>query len=499
VSDIFLSYANEDRERIMPLARALEATGWSVFWDRIIPAGKSWRQVIGREIKNCRCVIVAWTSHSVESTWVHEEAEEGKRRDILLPIMLEDVTPPFGFGNIQAADLTDWNHSLDAAAFQALLRDAAQIPGMPARAVRSEAVRRQTVGLAQREVAAATPKPAPSYREASTRMPSDPESSTRFRVTLKSLAIGVGTLLMVILGWQMLPKSPETSSPSDDPGRVVAKPEPESQPVAKTALKIPPASEFAPRSIPAPPHKYFVLDSIGRQPDTQLRLAVVSEKQNKITDDVEWWVANRLEPVTYQRVSGPDDVPDTIPQRYRDEPLLVAIRGNPALAIYGQGSDGRYVLGIDPSNGRVSFAMDFVAFQWPHEFDQSERAYVKMSTHWAHFEAGILYVSHSHNTYARSSKGYNAYLSAVDIQTGTLMWRSQPLTSNTNFLVKGDAIIAGYGFTAEPDFLFVLNKVDGRVVQRVPISSGPSYLVEKDGRLYVRTYNTDYVFRYASQ
>src|SRR5262249_45816624 len=133
VSDVFLSYANEDRPRIIPLAQALEATGWSVFWDRTIPAGRSWRQVIAREIKNCHCVIVVWTSYSVDSSWVHEEAEEGKRRDILLPVIFDNVAPPFGFGNIQAADLTGWNGSPDAAAFQRLIMDATGISGMPPR------------------------------------------------------------------------------------------------------------------------------------------------------------------------------------------------------------------------------------------------------------------------------------------------------------------------------------------------------------------------------
>ena len=69
-------------------------------------------------------------------------------------------------------------------------------------------------------------------------------------------------------------------------------------------------------------------------------------------------------------------------------------------------------------------------------------------------EGDVLYVSHAHSTYAKSSKGYNAYISAIDLKTGQLLWHSQPLVSNAyDFLVKGDAIIAGYGFTAENDYL----------------------------------------------
>jgi hypothetical protein len=131
MSDIFLSYASEDRERIRPLVAALKAKGWGVFWDRTIPTGKTWRQVIAQEIRSCRAVVVVWSQHSVESTWVQEEAEEGKRRQVLLPVLLDRVEPPFGFGSIQAADLTCWDGSAEAPAFLSLAQDIARIPGMP--------------------------------------------------------------------------------------------------------------------------------------------------------------------------------------------------------------------------------------------------------------------------------------------------------------------------------------------------------------------------------
>ncbi|MDH3672109.1 MAG: TIR domain-containing protein [Gammaproteobacteria bacterium] len=34
MSDIFISYASEDRERAKALAAALQAQDWSVWWDR---------------------------------------------------------------------------------------------------------------------------------------------------------------------------------------------------------------------------------------------------------------------------------------------------------------------------------------------------------------------------------------------------------------------------------------------------------------------------------
>ena len=108
MTDIFLSYAREDESRITNLVSALEAHGWSVFWDRRIPAGETWRSYIGSALQNARCVIVAWSSHSVESQWVAEEADDAKSRGVLVPVLLDPVRPPHGFREIQAADISDW-------------------------------------------------------------------------------------------------------------------------------------------------------------------------------------------------------------------------------------------------------------------------------------------------------------------------------------------------------------------------------------------------------
>jgi TIR domain len=65
MSDISISYASEDRERLLPLVNPLEKTGRSVCWDRTIPAGKTWWEVIGGQIQSCRSVVGVWTEKSI--------------------------------------------------------------------------------------------------------------------------------------------------------------------------------------------------------------------------------------------------------------------------------------------------------------------------------------------------------------------------------------------------------------------------------------------------
>jgi hypothetical protein len=118
MSDIFISYAREDRPRAEAIARALEEHGWSVWWDRDIRAGKNIASVIEEEIGKARCVVVLWSATSVRRDWVNDEAREGNERGILVPVLIENVRPPLGFRSMHAADLTGWERDAGGARIQ---------------------------------------------------------------------------------------------------------------------------------------------------------------------------------------------------------------------------------------------------------------------------------------------------------------------------------------------------------------------------------------------
>lgn len=124
MSDIFLSYASKDRSRIQPLVTALEQQGWTVFWERAIATDKTWHDALGSELDVCDCVVVAWSQHSVRSRWVYEEAEEGKKKGALFPVILDSgAVPPLGFRILQTADLSQWQGGQDYPAFMQLVGD----------------------------------------------------------------------------------------------------------------------------------------------------------------------------------------------------------------------------------------------------------------------------------------------------------------------------------------------------------------------------------------
>ena len=133
MSDIFISYAREDRPQAQKLAQALEAQGWSLWWDRTIPAGKTFDEVIEEAIDAARCIVVLWSERSIRSRWVRTEAEEGARRNVLVPVQIEQVKIPLAFRRIQAADLSGWSGEDAAPALQKLVEDLAVVLGPPPR------------------------------------------------------------------------------------------------------------------------------------------------------------------------------------------------------------------------------------------------------------------------------------------------------------------------------------------------------------------------------
>ncbi|KYF71113.1 hypothetical protein BE17_01035, partial [Sorangium cellulosum] len=230
------------------------------------------------------------------------------------------------------------------------------------------------------------------------------------------------------------------------------------------------------------------------------RLVKVTEQKNTITDEAEWFARNGLSLPVLQVPSGPQSgarpLPSFVPTRYGAQELVKAIDHGDHLALfYGPSfADARFIAILDAAHSVVAF-FDFESFLVPPAFAPKEEEFVRGHVGWAVAKDGVLYVSSGHRTYAASSKGKNAYLSALDLATGQLLWQSAPLVCNAeNFVLRGDHLLCGYGFTAEPDFLYVLERATGKVVSKVPMKSGPEFLVEKEGKLFVRTYDTDYVF-----
>jgi len=108
MADLFISYASEDRDYVKLLVSEFERQGWTVWWDHHIEAGTSFDRGIEDALESSYCVVVVWSKSSLQSDWVRAEAAEGLERNILVPILLDNVKPPLLFRQKQAVSLVDW-------------------------------------------------------------------------------------------------------------------------------------------------------------------------------------------------------------------------------------------------------------------------------------------------------------------------------------------------------------------------------------------------------
>jgi formylglycine-generating enzyme required for sulfatase activity len=206
LSDIFISYAREDLGRAKQLAEALKAQGWSVFWDQTIPAGKSWHEMIDAALHKARCVIVTWSEASIQSSWVREEAEEGRERKILVPVLFAEVKPPIGFRSIQAASLVNWDGRPTAEEFQQLVSAVANILGPPKQPAAPRPPPQE-------------PEPAPTQQPESLAPWESPREKGRKgqRPTLWIAGLALGVVIAGLVAVQMRgPESPQHGSPGPE-------------------------------------------------------------------------------------------------------------------------------------------------------------------------------------------------------------------------------------------------------------------------------------------
>jgi adenylate cyclase len=108
---IFLSYARDDVDAAKQLASCISEAGHDVWWDRHLHGGSRFAAEIDRALKDAQAVVVLWSSHSIESAWVQDEAAEGRDSGRLVPVSLGSAKPPLGFRQFQTIDLGSWTGS----------------------------------------------------------------------------------------------------------------------------------------------------------------------------------------------------------------------------------------------------------------------------------------------------------------------------------------------------------------------------------------------------
>jgi queuine/archaeosine tRNA-ribosyltransferase len=120
VADICIVYARPNKTVVRKLCEIL-CQHYSVWWDELIHSG-DYRGEIEYQLQSAKCVIPVWCRISRSDEDVIDEASFAKRRGItLLPVKLDDIEPPLGFGNLQSVSLIGWSGNRESSQIGELL------------------------------------------------------------------------------------------------------------------------------------------------------------------------------------------------------------------------------------------------------------------------------------------------------------------------------------------------------------------------------------------
>jgi formylglycine-generating enzyme required for sulfatase activity len=131
MADVFVSYSHADRAWVSSFATALQEEGFSVWWDPSLLPGTKYRDAIRNELDTAKAVVAVWSRASIDSDWVRDEAEEARSSRRLIPVIMESVKPPHGFGQIQISDLSQWKGRRTDVEFRQVIAAIGALTGTP--------------------------------------------------------------------------------------------------------------------------------------------------------------------------------------------------------------------------------------------------------------------------------------------------------------------------------------------------------------------------------
>jgi hypothetical protein len=121
MADIFISYKRDEKRYAQALASRLARDGYDVWWDINLNAGDSYPQKIETVLATAKVTIVLWSKSALDSTWVKNEARHADKLGTYLPVLLQDVDPPFDLSDKHALDLKGWLGNPDSLELEQLV------------------------------------------------------------------------------------------------------------------------------------------------------------------------------------------------------------------------------------------------------------------------------------------------------------------------------------------------------------------------------------------
>ena len=149
MTDVYISYAREDRESVRKLSETLRLEGWDVWMDPSEPL-PSHSAALDIKLASAGAILVVWSGYSRGSETVRSEAATGLYKNKLIQVRIDAASPPRPFDQVEVVDIGRWSGEREDAIWRKVVSAVRLHAGVP-----------EAKPQVSRKAAPPPPKPAP--------------------------------------------------------------------------------------------------------------------------------------------------------------------------------------------------------------------------------------------------------------------------------------------------------------------------------------------------
>jgi|GEM_PF-1624191 len=130
MTDVYIAYAREDRDRLRLFADMLAFEGWAVWMNPGDP-GSDDAAITDSKMNGAGAIVAVWSEHARRSEIVRSEAASGLYKNKLIQVRIDPGTPPRPFDQVELIDLSQWHGAYDDPAWRKLILALCRAVGEP--------------------------------------------------------------------------------------------------------------------------------------------------------------------------------------------------------------------------------------------------------------------------------------------------------------------------------------------------------------------------------
>jgi len=120
MTDVYVAYAREDRERLRLFADMLRYEGWDVWMDQADHSADNGHLADAR-LNGAGAIVAVWSERARRSEIVRSEAASGLYKNKLIQVRIDTGTPPRPFDQVEVIDLSQWRGTYDDSNWRKLI------------------------------------------------------------------------------------------------------------------------------------------------------------------------------------------------------------------------------------------------------------------------------------------------------------------------------------------------------------------------------------------